>query len=138
MRDTSELVQLYLRAVQSATAAEVAERYRWYDTTTSGNDKAQDIATTIDDYRRDQRWAIRDFLKRSPHDGGADLMAAVAIAHQNDTVEALCWRHYGRTAGVTEAVLEAKPRPGRPRPHPSPGLKVTMPDIRRPPRNGRW
>ncbi|MFL4232225.1 head completion/stabilization protein, partial [Pseudomonas aeruginosa] len=28
------------------------------------NDKAQDIATTIDDYRRDQRWAIRDFLKR--------------------------------------------------------------------------
>ncbi len=34
-------------------------------------------------------------------------MAAVAIAHQNDTVEALCWRHYGRTAGVTEAVLEA-------------------------------
>ncbi|HHQ3522746.1 TPA: tail protein X [Pseudomonas aeruginosa] len=32
-------------------------------------------------------------------------MAAVAIAHQNDTVEALCWRHYGRTGGVTEAVL---------------------------------
>lgn len=64
VRDTSELVQLYLRAVQSATAAEVAERHRWYDTTTSGNDKAQDIATTIDDYRRDQRWAIRDFLKR--------------------------------------------------------------------------
>ncbi|HHK4905421.1 TPA: head completion/stabilization protein, partial [Pseudomonas aeruginosa] len=32
VRDTSELVQLYLRAVQSATAAEVAERYRWYDT----------------------------------------------------------------------------------------------------------
>ncbi|KSN73561.1 head completion/stabilization protein, partial [Pseudomonas aeruginosa] len=29
VRDTSELVQLYLRAVQSATAAEVAERYRW-------------------------------------------------------------------------------------------------------------
>lgn len=37
-------------------------------------------------------------------------MAAVAIAHQNDTVEALCWRHYGRTAGVTEAVLEAVAR----------------------------
>ncbi|WP_339539408.1 tail protein X [Pseudomonas sp. RA_15y_Pfl2_54] len=28
---------------------------------------------------------------------------------QNDTVDALCWRHYGRTAGVTEAVLEANP-----------------------------
>ena len=47
-------------------------------------------------------------------------MAAVAIAHQNDTVEALCWRHYGRTAGVTEAVLRGEPRPGRPRPHPPP------------------
>ncbi|HBO9190475.1 TPA: phage tail protein [Pseudomonas aeruginosa] len=51
-------------------------------------------------------------------------MAAVAIAHQNDTVEALCWRHYGRTAGVTEAVLEANHGPTLP-----PGLKVTMPDI---------
>ncbi|CAI8909097.1 tail protein X [Pseudomonas zeae] len=30
-------------------------------------------------------------------------------ALQNDTVDALCWRHYGRTAGVTEAVLEANP-----------------------------
>lgn len=26
--------------------------------------RPEDIATTIDDYRRDQRWAIRDFLKR--------------------------------------------------------------------------
>ncbi|HHX4412865.1 TPA: tail protein X, partial [Pseudomonas aeruginosa] len=29
---------------------------------------------------------------------------ATVIANQSDTVEALCWRHYGRTAGVTEAV----------------------------------
>ncbi len=35
-------------------------------------------------------------------------MAAV-IAHQGDTLDALCWRHYGRTAGVVEAVLEANP-----------------------------
>ncbi|WP_055129228.1 tail protein X [Pseudomonas mediterranea] len=28
---------------------------------------------------------------------------------QNDTVDALCWRHYGRTAGVTETVLNANP-----------------------------
>lgn len=26
-------------------------------------------------------------------------------AHQYDTVDALCWRHYGRTQGVTEQVL---------------------------------
>ncbi|OCQ54502.1 Phage Tail Protein X [Photorhabdus australis subsp. thailandensis] len=31
------------------------------------------------------------------------------IAHQNDTVDALCWRHYGRTQGMTERVLEANP-----------------------------
>lgn len=30
-------------------------------------------------------------------------------ALQGDTVDALCWRHYGRTAGVTEQVLEANP-----------------------------
>ena len=30
-------------------------------------------------------------------------------ALQGDTVDAICWRHYGRTAGVVEAVLEANP-----------------------------
>lgn len=30
-------------------------------------------------------------------------------AIQNDTLDVICWRHYGRTAGVTEAVLEANP-----------------------------
>lgn len=29
------------------------------------------------------------------------------IALQGDTVDALCWRHYGRTDGTVEAVLEA-------------------------------
>ena len=28
-------------------------------------------------------------------------------AYQGDTVDALCWRHYGRTQGVTEQVLQA-------------------------------
>lgn len=31
------------------------------------------------------------------------------IAQQGDTVDALCHRHLGRTAGVTEAVLESNP-----------------------------
>lgn len=31
------------------------------------------------------------------------------IAHQNDTVDELCWRHYGRTAGLSEVVLLANP-----------------------------
>jgi len=34
---------------------------------------------------------------------------AIVRANQNETVDAICWRHYGRTAGVTEAVLEANP-----------------------------
>lgn len=53
---------LYLRAVQSATAAEVCERYRSYDTTGTGDRKAEDLQFNIDDYRRDQRFAIRDLL----------------------------------------------------------------------------
>ena len=33
----------------------------------------------------------------------------VAIrTNQNDTVDALCWRFYGRTVGVTEAVLSLR------------------------------
>jgi phage tail protein X len=30
-------------------------------------------------------------------------------ALQGDTVDALCWRHYGRTDSTVEAVLEANP-----------------------------
>lgn len=28
---------------------------------------------------------------------------------QGETLDALCWRHYGRTLGMTEAVLQANP-----------------------------
>lgn len=28
---------------------------------------------------------------------------------QGDTLDAVCWRHYGRTAGVVELALEANP-----------------------------
>ena len=31
------------------------------------------------------------------------------IAQQNDTVDAICWRYYGRSAGVVELVLQANP-----------------------------
>lgn len=36
-------------------------------------------------------------------------MATQLRSNQGDTLDALCWRHYGRTAGVTEAVIEANP-----------------------------
>ena len=47
---------------------------------------------------------------------------------QNDTVDALCWRHYGRTAGVTEAVLEANPGLADHGPILPQGLVVNMPE----------
>ncbi|RON61598.1 phage tail protein [Pseudomonas fluorescens] len=47
---------------------------------------------------------------------------------QNDTVDALCWRHYGRTAGVTEAVLEANPSLADHGPTLPQGLLVQMPE----------
>lgn len=31
------------------------------------------------------------------------------LAQQYDTVDAMCWRYYGRTDGVTEKVLAANP-----------------------------
>lgn len=53
---------------------------------------------------------------------------ATLRANQNETLDALCWRHYGRTAGVVEAVLEANPGladlgPNLPQGHP-----VNLPD----------
>ncbi|MCI3908858.1 head completion/stabilization protein [Pseudomonas viridiflava] len=59
---TSERVHLYLRAVHVATSAEVCERYRNYDSTQSGIAKGDELSPTIDEYRRDLRWAVRDFL----------------------------------------------------------------------------
>lgn len=49
-------------------------------------------------------------------------------AHQNDTVDALCWRYYGRTAGVTESVLQANPGLCDLGPILPQGLVVTLPD----------
>ncbi|ARU88296.1 tail protein X [Pseudomonas sp. M30-35] len=33
----------------------------------------------------------------------------IAYALQGDTLDQLCWRHYGRTKGVVEQVLQANP-----------------------------
>lgn len=49
-------------------------------------------------------------------------------AMQGDTVDLLCWRHYGRTAGVTEAVLEANPGLAEHGPVLPNGLAVELPD----------
>lgn len=62
VKDVSEYVHLYRRAIYTATGAEVCERYRSYDSTNSGNQNADEISPSIDELRRDQRWAVRDFL----------------------------------------------------------------------------
>lgn len=54
-------------------------------------------------------------------------MAAV-IAAQGDTVDSICWSYYGRTAGVTEAVLEANPGLADLGPIIPHGTTVTLPD----------
>lgn len=65
IKDVSVKAHLYRRAIEAGTGAEVCERYRDYSATNTGNKKAEEVAPTIDDYRRDLRWAIRDFLGKS-------------------------------------------------------------------------
>ena len=55
-------------------------------------------------------------------------MPVAVRTNQNDTVDALCWRFYGRTAGVTEAVLEANPGLADHGPTLPQGLVVNMPE----------
>lgn len=62
VNDVSGLVHAYNRAVYSAVSAEVAERYRSFDATNSGEKKAAEEVDSIAEYRRDQRWAVRDLL----------------------------------------------------------------------------
>jgi len=63
INDESTLIHLYRRAVYCNVGAELAERYRSYDATAAGNQRADDLTPSIDEYRRDARFAIRDLLK---------------------------------------------------------------------------
>ena len=56
VKDVSQLIHLYQRAIYAATGAEICERYRSYDSTNSGNQNADDLTPSIDELRRDQRW----------------------------------------------------------------------------------
>ncbi|WP_025808314.1 tail protein X [Pseudomonas chlororaphis] len=57
-------------------------------------------------------------------------MAEQRRTQQHDTVDALCWRHYGRTAGVVEAVLDANPGLADHGAVLPAGLLVTLPELR--------
>ncbi|QEY63353.1 head completion/stabilization protein [Metapseudomonas lalkuanensis] len=58
----SRLVILYCRALYCGAGAELTERYRALDSSADGHAKADALTPSIDELRRDQRWAIRDLL----------------------------------------------------------------------------
>lgn len=58
----SEKVYLYKRAVYCLTAANLYERYRNFDSTKQGNDKAEQLIDTAGDLKRDYHFAVRDIL----------------------------------------------------------------------------
>lgn len=62
--DTSRLVLLYQRAVYATAKAELIERYRDFDSTDAGQRRAEAMELSVDDYRRQARYAIRDILGR--------------------------------------------------------------------------
>lgn len=58
----SVLVQRYRRAVECAAAASLIERHRSFDATNDGHQYADKLESTVEDLRRDSRWAISDIL----------------------------------------------------------------------------
>lgn len=58
----SRLVYLYKRAVFCLTAANLYERYRSYDSTRDGSNKADELSDTAGDLKRDYHFAVRDIL----------------------------------------------------------------------------
>lgn len=56
------LIHRYRRAIYCRVGAELAERYRGSDTTSTGDSHADALTPSIDEYRRDANWAITDIL----------------------------------------------------------------------------
>ncbi|MEM5528061.1 head completion/stabilization protein [Gammaproteobacteria bacterium AS21] len=52
----------YQRAVFCLAKSEITERYQDYDSTASGISRAEEMEASIDDYRRQARFAIRRIL----------------------------------------------------------------------------
>ncbi|MGN6655733.1 MAG: head completion/stabilization protein [Rhodanobacter sp.] len=61
---TTRLVLAYRRAVYATVQAELLERYRNFDSTGAAGKRADPMDETVDDYRRNVRYAIRDILGR--------------------------------------------------------------------------
>lgn len=55
-------------------------------------------------------------------------MGITVMSHQNDTVDLICYRHYGYTAGITEQVLDTNPGLAARGPVLPAGVTITLPD----------
>lgn len=51
------------------------------------------------------------------------------ITQQNDTIDLICWRYLGSTAGVTEQVLKINPHIDNKNPVLPIGTRITLPDF---------
>lgn len=58
----SAFVHHYLRAVYHRAYADVTEKFRGYDSTKSGGQDAADLACTVEEARRNARWAVSAIL----------------------------------------------------------------------------
>lgn len=56
-------------------------------------------------------------------------MAVQYRTRQGDTVDWICWHHYGRQAVAVEAVLDANPGLAARGPVLPPGMIITLPDL---------
>ena len=56
-------------------------------------------------------------------------MSADYQTREGDTLDWICWRHYGRQSGAVEAVLEANRRLADLGPVLPAGLVITLPDL---------
>lgn len=61
----SIFLQLYLRAVYCLTKANLVERYSDFDSTAKGLKSADELTDTVNDLRRDARFAVRDMLNKT-------------------------------------------------------------------------
>ncbi|EEB7410643.1 phage tail protein [Salmonella enterica] len=53
----------------------------------------------------------------------------IVIAQQGDTVDAICWRYFGATRGITEEVYRINPDLAETGPVLSQGQAVILPDV---------
>lgn len=59
-------------------------------------------------------------------------MPKTITALQNDTVDAICWREYGRSSGVVELVLTANPKLAEFGVYIPMGTQIILPEIETP------